>query len=134
MKNIECIQGLKSLRQQAVSERRNNDVKIFDTAIGITEKGLGRFSTEELIEELLNRESTLILENSKELNCVRINFIKEKIKFLENMSDGVDYAIEVAKSRGTGEHEDFKVYKEVLKEIAIDLNNIKVLLDGSAVG
>ena len=134
MKNAECIQGLKSLRQQAVSERRNNDVKIFDTAIGITEKGLGGFSTEELIKELLNRESTLILENSKEINGIRINFIKEKIKFLENMSDGAGYAIEVAKSRGTGEHEDFELFKEVLKDIAIDLNNIKVLLDGSAVG
>lgn len=91
MNNKEYIQGLESMRQHAISERRNYDTRILDEAIkrekdvieigsirldkedvkkiealadkiiGIN-KGLKDFTTDELVKELASRNGALIIK------------------------------------------------------------------------
>ncbi|WP_338631507.1 hypothetical protein [Clostridium baratii] len=131
MKNSEYMKGLESLRKQSVGERRNNDTRIYDEAIEREEKGLSRFSTEELVEELLKRDSAVLSTKTEKPRVVIIDNITDKIKFLEAIRDAFraltidinDFeALEIRERLKMLGHEitmDYKTLLNLIDEIAV---------------
>ncbi|WP_338630443.1 hypothetical protein [Clostridium baratii] len=113
-------------------ETTQKDVEFFEFIMKILDGDLSSFTTEELLEEIKNRESTVVLENVKDLNRMKIKHIESKIKFLGDMLDGVEFIMSMSTSSET--IEKFSLYKECISEIREDYKNIKKFIDKTAVG
>lgn len=122
MKDIKYIESLKSLRQHAVSERRNNDVKIFDKAI----------EREKLVEELLKRSGTLTLTKVEEVEEIKLENMLEKTYFLEKLMELFSELINTSES--CKDEAKFKMYRCSICSILKDYRNLNKFLGDGEVG
>lgn len=113
-------------------ETTQKDVEFFEFIMKMLDGDLSSFTTEELLEEIKSRKSTIVLEKIRSSKGVDINNTFTKIELLEAMRNAFKSApIDSSDFEGLEVRERLK---SLMNDIVKDYKRFNHLLNESAVG